>query len=89
MDDVGKSLKNLVFTMTWLEKINSAKAPEYEVDLVSNLIDIIDNTESRTQLAVFVKGLNEVLKQKEILYDQNQFKNDINMRSKQLIDLNP
>lgn len=70
IENVGNSLKNLIFTLTWMEKLKGTDIPLYDTDIVSNLMDVIDNTESRTQLAIFVKGLNQVLNQDQIPYDE-------------------
>lgn len=53
-----------------MEKLKGTDIPLYDTDIVSNLMDVIDNTESRTQLAIFVKGLNQVLNQDQIPYDE-------------------
>lgn len=59
-DKIGNGLKNLIFTLSWLEKVNKADTKEYENDFVAEISDIIENTESRTQLALFVSKLNDV-----------------------------
>ena len=85
--DVGKKFKTIIFTLCWVEKIDKNLGPEYEDDLVSNLIDIIENTESRTQLAIFIKGITTILNDDKIAFNQEEFKKDINLKSKQKIEL--
>lgn len=87
--DIAAKLKTILFTLTWMEKLNANQSPDYENDIVSNIMDIIDNTESRTQLALFVKSLKDIINKPSIPFDQTEFKKDINMRSKQTIELDP
>ena len=70
VQDVEGTVKTLLFTLTWLEKLHPQSKAEYTEELIANLMDIIDNTESRTQLALFVKGLDDVLNGKNLVFKQ-------------------
>lgn len=88
-EDIGNGLKTLLFTLTWLEKLNGPQAKEYQDDFISNVADIIDHTESRTQLALFVRGLNDILDKDAPAFDPEEFKKNINLKTDQQISIDP
>lgn len=73
--------------MTWIRKLNPANSEVNEDDMVANIMNIIDHTKSRTQLALFIKGLKETISNKVSKFNPEEFKKNISLNPKLKIEI--
>lgn len=72
--DIQDSLKNILFTIVWREKLRGTPIELESEDLVSNLVDLISGIQSRTELADLINTIQKIFVDEEPEFDEAKYK---------------